>query len=342
MTGNVSPLLASRSANTNSRPFDVSEAIELTANASVEEIQTVIRAAYRQVFGNIHLMESERLATAESQLQNGTISVREFIRIIAKSDFYRANFFETCSRYRSIELNFKHLLGRAPSSYDETVPHSHILDQQGFEAEIDSYLDSDEYQSNFGDFIVPYNRGYNSQIGQNLSGFVNNFKVYTSLSTSDRVGTDIKESNQSRLAGVLLQDTTPSIPITDFRQFLRKVFAPPKVTQDNLLAPAPVLSAEELRIRAKEEEQSQIIDDLRKQLASLEYTSNLGAQFLGQEYTLSTGNTSDGQLGLQFGSTKVQEQAKEIERLQGQLMTANSLTMIAEKRLGKWRTKMFS
>ena len=38
-----------------------------------------VRAAYRQVFGNVQPMESERATSAESMLRNGDISVREFI-----------------------------------------------------------------------------------------------------------------------------------------------------------------------------------------------------------------------------------------------------------------------
>jgi len=38
-----------------------------------------VRAAYRQVFGNVHANDSERLVSAESRLRNGDINVREFV-----------------------------------------------------------------------------------------------------------------------------------------------------------------------------------------------------------------------------------------------------------------------
>jgi phycoerythrin-associated linker protein len=63
----------------------------------LEELQTVIRAAYRQVLGNAYVMESERLTSAESQLCARSISVRDFVRAVAKSEMYRARFFETAS-----------------------------------------------------------------------------------------------------------------------------------------------------------------------------------------------------------------------------------------------------
>ena len=39
-------------------------AIELWPNSSLEDVQTVIRAVYKQVLGNPHVMESERLISA--------------------------------------------------------------------------------------------------------------------------------------------------------------------------------------------------------------------------------------------------------------------------------------
>ncbi|BAZ37787.1 phycobilisome linker polypeptide [Calothrix sp. NIES-4101] len=55
--------------------------VELRANSSSEEINTVIRDVYKQVLSNPHIMESERLVTQESQLCNGEISVRDFVRL---------------------------------------------------------------------------------------------------------------------------------------------------------------------------------------------------------------------------------------------------------------------
>jgi phycoerythrin-associated linker protein len=140
--------------------------VELWANSTAEDKAAVIRAAYRQVLGNPHIMESERLTNAESQLCNGSISVREFVRSIAKSDFYRSRYFESCAPYRFVELNFKHLLGRAPKDQAEISEHIRTCIEKGYDAEIDSYLDSQEYQNNFGDNVVPYYVGAKSLIGQ--------------------------------------------------------------------------------------------------------------------------------------------------------------------------------
>ncbi|MDY6786280.1 MAG: phycobilisome rod-core linker polypeptide, partial [Cyanobacteriota bacterium] len=44
------------------------EPVELRSSRTQEQVQATIRAAYKQVWGNPHVMESERLTTAESQL----------------------------------------------------------------------------------------------------------------------------------------------------------------------------------------------------------------------------------------------------------------------------------
>jgi phycoerythrin-associated linker protein len=140
--------------------------VELWQNSSTDEVEAAIRAVYKHVMGNAHLMESERLISAESQLRDRKISVRDFVRAVAKSEIYRARFFESAAPYRFIELNFKHLLGRAPNDQTEISEHIQCCVNSGYDAEIDSYIDSAEYQNAFGDNIVPYYRGNISQVGQ--------------------------------------------------------------------------------------------------------------------------------------------------------------------------------
>ena len=130
--------------------FDETPPVEWVSGSS-EDAEIVIKAVYRQVLGNAYVMESERLSVPESQFKRGELSVREFVRAVAKSDLYCSRFFTSCARYRAIELNFRHLLGRPPLDLEEMRVHSTILDTQGFEADFDSYIDSDEYQNTFGE-----------------------------------------------------------------------------------------------------------------------------------------------------------------------------------------------
>ncbi|MEM7725068.1 MAG: phycobilisome rod-core linker polypeptide [Cyanobacteria bacterium P01_A01_bin.45] len=147
------------------------EKYELWSNSSQEDIQTIIRAVYKQVLGNPHIMESERLISAESQLCDRSITVREFVRTVAKSAFYRSRYFEKCAPYRFVELNFKHLLGRAPEDQREISEHIVRCVAEGYFSEIDSYIDSEEYLNNYGENIVPYNRGNLSRVGQKQVGY---------------------------------------------------------------------------------------------------------------------------------------------------------------------------
>ncbi|MEA5441386.1 phycobilisome rod-core linker polypeptide [Cyanobium gracile] len=136
------------------------------SNASDQDKTTIIRTVYQQVLGRQYIMESERLEGAESLFRNGYLSVREFVRAVAKSGLYREKFFENCNPYHFIELNFKHLLGRAPQNKAEMLHHFTILQEEGVEAEIDSYIDSAEYQERFGEEVVPYLTGWDYSAGQ--------------------------------------------------------------------------------------------------------------------------------------------------------------------------------
>jgi phycocyanin-associated rod linker protein len=131
-------------------------------------------------------MKSERLTSAESLLRDGDISVREFVRSVAKSELYKSKFFYNNFQTRFIELNYKHLLGRAPYDESEVVYHLDLYHEKGYEAEVDSYIDSVEYQSNFGDSVVPYYRGFATQTGQKTVGFNRMFQLYRGYANSDR------------------------------------------------------------------------------------------------------------------------------------------------------------
>ena len=154
-----------------------STVFELWSTSGLEDFQTAIRLVYKQVLGNPHVMDSERLVTAESQLSDGSLSVREFVRAVAKSDFYRTRYFESCAPYRFVELNFMHLLGRAPQDQREVSEHIVRCVAEGYDAEIDSYIDSEEYQLAFGENIVPYDRGRMSEANPKQVGYNRIFAI---------------------------------------------------------------------------------------------------------------------------------------------------------------------
>ncbi|MGK7928084.1 MAG: phycobilisome rod-core linker polypeptide [Spirulina sp.] len=170
--------------------FSDSDPVELRPNWSQEDAKVAIRAVYRQVFGNDHIMSSERVTSAESLLCDRAITVRDFVRAVAKSETYKKKFLYPNYHPRTIELNFKHLLGRVPYDESEIIEHLDRYQAEGFEADIDSYIDSPEYVQNFGDFIVPYYRGFDTQPGQKTVGFTRMFELYKGYANSDRAQGD--------------------------------------------------------------------------------------------------------------------------------------------------------
>jgi phycocyanin-associated rod linker protein len=169
------------------KPFEESQPVELRPNWTQDDIKSVIRAAYRQVLGNEYLMESERLVGPESLLLQGSISVRGFVQAIAMSDLYREKFLYPNFHVRFIELNYKHLLGRAPYDQSEISYHLDLYTSQGYEAEIASYLNSWEYEQSFGDNLVPFHRDFQvDHPGQRAIGFSRLMHLYRGYANSDR------------------------------------------------------------------------------------------------------------------------------------------------------------
>ncbi len=178
--------------------------LELRDNASDTDIQSVIWAAYRQVFGNDHLMSNERLVSVESLLTQGYIRVCDFVRALALSELYKEKFFYSTPHVRFIELNFKHLLGRAPYDEAEISEHVNRYVEEGYEADINSYIDSPEYQENFGMNVVPFYRGFATQRSQKTVGFGRMFQLYRGAASSDRARVNHKKG---RLTEELAQNS---------------------------------------------------------------------------------------------------------------------------------------
>jgi hypothetical protein len=165
------------------------------SNGTAQDKATIVRAVYRQVLGYQYVMESERLAGAESLFNNGYLSVRELVRTVAKSGLYREKFFENCNPYHFIELNHKHLLGRAPQSKAEMLHHFTILQDEGYDAEIDSYIDSAEYQNRFGEEQVPYIHGWDyspGQVGRQFSWMMQLGRGAAASVKGDSAGTNFR------------------------------------------------------------------------------------------------------------------------------------------------------
>lgn len=166
--------------------FSDQEPLELRPNWTQDDAKAVINAVYRHVLGNDYIMQSERLTATESLLCNGSLTVRDFVRAVAKSELYKSKFLYDNFQTRVIELNLKHLLGRAPYDESEVIYHLDLYQTKGYEADIDDYIDSAEYEANFGEYIVPYYRGFSTQTQQKTVGFTRIFQLYRGYANSDR------------------------------------------------------------------------------------------------------------------------------------------------------------
>jgi phycobilisome core-membrane linker protein len=127
---------------------------------SESEKGSIIKAAYRQIFErDITRAYSQSISYLESQVRNGDISMKEFVRRLSKSPLYRKQFFEPFINSRALELAFRHILGRGPSSREEVQKYFAIVSSGGLAALVDALVDSQEYADYFGEETVPYLRG---------------------------------------------------------------------------------------------------------------------------------------------------------------------------------------
>lgn len=172
----------------------VGKKIELRRNWSEDDLQRVFRAAYEHVFGRERVYVNGVFASAEALLRNGRISVRQFVEILAKSEFYKERFFYNKSQVRFIELNYKHFLGRAPYDQSEIAYHVDLYASKGYNADIESYIYSQEYDNAFGNEVVPYYRGFQSIPGMKTVGFNRLFSVYRGNGNSDNAQYGTRDS----------------------------------------------------------------------------------------------------------------------------------------------------
>ncbi|MBR8826335.1 MAG: phycobilisome rod-core linker polypeptide [Gomphosphaeria aponina SAG 52.96 = DSM 107014] len=120
------------------------------------EMDELIEAAYRQIF--FYAFKWDREPFLESQLRNGTITVRDFIRGLLLSKTYKNSFYEKNSNYRFVEHCVQRVLGRDVYSDREKIAWSIVVATKGIQGFVEQLLNSEEYMENFGDDIVPYQR----------------------------------------------------------------------------------------------------------------------------------------------------------------------------------------
>lgn len=126
---------------------------------SPSDMGDLIEAAYRQIFFHAFRWDRERIL--ESQLRNGQITVRDFIRGLLLSKTFRNSFYDKNSNYRFVEQCVQRVLGRDPYSEREKIAWSIVVASKGIQGFVDQLLNSDEYLENFGYDTIPYQRRRN-------------------------------------------------------------------------------------------------------------------------------------------------------------------------------------
>jgi len=194
-------------------------------------LERTIKSGYRQVYGNQPPTELERCTSLEARLRNGEITVRDFVNGLAKSEFYKKHYFHSVAPQRGIELNFKHVLGRAPLNQEEIQTSIKLQAEEGFEALIDSFTDSAEYSEVFGSSIVPYWR-----TGDSYAGMMNSsFNMMRELGSTKVAVSDSAQGARSRTThplatAAISMYTTTMKPVSTLPVQKYAGHNPPKVT----------------------------------------------------------------------------------------------------------------
>jgi phycobilisome rod-core linker protein len=121
-----------------------------------EDQNFVVEAAYRQIF--FHAFKVDRDRTLESQLRDGQITVRDFIRSLCLSDTFTRSFYNLNSNYKVARHLVEKLLGRKTHGKAEEIAWSAVLMTRGVKGMVDDILNGEEYLGAFGYDTVPYHR----------------------------------------------------------------------------------------------------------------------------------------------------------------------------------------
>lgn len=122
------------------------------------EIEQLIWSAYRQIFNEQEILKFNRQITLETQLKNRSITVKDFIRGLAKSERFYQLVVTPNNNYRLVEMFLKRILGRSPYNDQEKIAWSIQIATLGWGKFVDVLIDSSEYEEAFGEYTVPYQR----------------------------------------------------------------------------------------------------------------------------------------------------------------------------------------
>ena len=145
-----------------------STCVALTLSSTIAAAQQPCTTDTGRVVAEIYRLSLERGVDAGAQrweqaLANGTMTVRDVVRAVAKSPEYMDRFgrrgaFEGQPYTRAVAGLYRHLLGRQPDASGQ-AHWVGVAQQSGLAAVVDGFVDSAEYTNNFGDWGVPGSGG---------------------------------------------------------------------------------------------------------------------------------------------------------------------------------------
>ena len=101
-----------------------------------DNLDTVIESAYRQIY--FHAFKSDRDANLESQLKDGQITVRDFIRGLLLSDTFKRSFYGFNSNYKVVRHLTERILGRKVNGKGEELSWSIVIATRGLVGLVDA------------------------------------------------------------------------------------------------------------------------------------------------------------------------------------------------------------
>jgi phycobilisome core-membrane linker protein len=128
-----------------------------SVRGSESATQGVIRAVYVQILGTGGYA-GERVTVEEIKLENGDISLREFVRQVARSDAFRRRYWSGLYICKAIEVMHRRILGRPTFGRWEIDAYFDTAARTGFYGVVDRMISSREYNDCFGEDTVPYER----------------------------------------------------------------------------------------------------------------------------------------------------------------------------------------
>lgn len=148
-------------------------------DANRSRLEQILRAAYRQIFErDINVFNANfEFVSLQQALFSREITIKQLVTRLGLSKLYAKEFYQPYPNTKVIELGTKHFLGRAPNNQAEIRFYNQILASQGLSAFVNVLVSSKEYESLFGNDIVPYRRFPTLP----AANFPNTSKLYSNL-----------------------------------------------------------------------------------------------------------------------------------------------------------------